>query len=240
MERKSWRKKASFDEYRIIQQSAIVLPVWKVLVSWGAMLGVYFLTTEVIRYELSHFFFTGGMLLILGVQYGFAALPQFFGPLRKGTRRWISVYLVLSYFLTVVIVALFHFSDGTPHVSIEAINQLPLSYVLLDVGLMTVSLIGEEVAVAILAFPIFGWLNQVPHLKRWAFFSAALLSSLIFGGAHLPAYEWNWFQCIFVVGLPRIFYTYAWRKSDSLWAGFWIHAINNWIAYGLNYIGKPH
>ncbi|MGG5369384.1 CPBP family glutamic-type intramembrane protease [Enterococcus sp. AZ196] len=241
MKRERFKRAQNFEDSNIIRITSQVLPIWKVLLSWIGMLAVFFLYLQITHWLLGPVIFTVGMVGILGYQYGFSSLRKFFGPMKSGTKRWIGGYLVLSFVFSLVIVFVFMPSVSS-HTSMDAINKLPFLDFLLVMGGMTFSLIGEEVLVAILAFPVFGYLNQLSSLKKSAFFLSSVFSSLIFGLAHLQVYDWDWFQCLVVTGLGRIFFNYAWRKSDSLWAGFWVHTINNWISFGISYmdISKLH
>lgn len=229
----------NYDEYNLIKISSKPLPIGKVLISWVAMLIVFFSATQFFIGTISYFILTFGMLMVLGFQYGFSAVRQLFGPIKKGTKHWIFIYLILCFAFSIAIDFLFK-PTASEHVSLEGISKMPLLKFLLDMGLMTFSLIGEEVCVAILSFPIFGWLYQLPKIRRYAFFISGIVSSVVFGISHLPVYEGNWFQCIFLIGLPRIFYNYAWRKSDSMWAGVWAHTLNNLLPYSIVYFGFLH
>lgn len=221
----------------LLTVSAKVLPVWKVLVSWVGMGMVFYLSSQVLRGVPANFFLCFGMVAVLTFQYGTDSVTKLFGRMRKGTKRWMLFYLFAGFAVPLVLTLILK-PFLVPHASVESTSQLsPLVFVL-EMLVMVIGLIGEEVGVAILAFPIFGWLKQQSELRRYAFFLSALISSVIFGLSHLPVYQWNWFQCIFIAGIPRIFYNYAWKKTDSLWGGVWVHVLNNWIAFGLSYLSQ--
>ncbi|MGM0338879.1 CPBP family glutamic-type intramembrane protease [Enterococcus sp. AZ007] len=238
MKQEQIKQSQNFEDSNIIQISSKVLPIWKVALSWIGMLAV-FLFCKTIHWLLASVLLTVGMVGILGYQYGLSSLRKFFGPMKSGTKRWIGGYLLLGLVFSAGLVLLFK-PAPLSHSSMDGMSKLSIIDFILTMGVMTFSLIGEEVAVAILAFPMFGYLNNWAHFKKSAFFLSSLFSSLIFGLAHLPVYNWDWFQCLVVTGLGRIFYNYAWRKSDSLWAGFWVHTLNNWIAFGAAYFVKLH
>ncbi len=80
---------------------------------------------------------------------------------------------------------------------------------------------------------LYNWLRG-----HWGFIPSALVSSLIFGAAHV---EPSIAIATFVLGLVIVFF---YEKSHSLWTAFTIHAVNNTTVVLLLYItlamgGKP-
>lgn len=219
---------------KIIVVSGKILPIWKILISWVGFGVVFYVSTQLLRGVLANFFLCFGMVGVLTYQYGMGSLSSLFGRMKKGTKRWLLFYLVMGFAAPLLLDIMIN-PNLAAHVSMSSTKHLPLLDFLADMLIMFVGLIGEEAGVAALAFPLFGLINQFRGLKKNAFFLSALISSVIFGIGHLPVYQSNWIKCIFVIGLPRIFYNYAWKKTDSLWGGIWVHSLNNWIAYGLNY-----
>lgn len=235
--RKTVSNREEGSKSNLLTVSAKVLPVWKVLISWVGMGMVFYLSSQVLRGVSANFFLCFGMVAVLTFQYGTDFVTKLFGRMRKGTKRWIPFYLFAGFAASYVLDMIFR-AQLVAHVSIESTNQLSLPAFILEMLVMVVGIIGEEASVAILAFPIFGWLNQQSELRNYAYFLSAMISSVIFGISHLPVYQWNWIQCIFIIGLPRIFYNYAWKKTDSLWGGVWVHVLNNWIGFILIYLNQ--
>lgn len=66
--------------------------------------------------------------------------------------------------------------------------------------------------------------------------AALLLSSIIFGLLHLPTYQWNWLQVIFVIGLGRVIETAAYVRTKSIWASFLVHYAFDTLAFLLGFL----
>lgn len=93
-----------------------------------------------------------------------------------------------------------------------------------------VSLIGEELVTAAIAFPIFIYAKKRFSIKS-SIFIALMISSIAFGLMHLNAYDWNWYQCLVVIGLTRIPLTLLWFKTNTLWSGIICHIIYDYIIF---------
>ena len=93
-------------------------------------------------------------------------------------------------------------------------------------------LIGEEL-VAILPFLALLWLcvSRIGMPRRVGIVIALVISSLIFGAAHLPTYEWNWTQSLVVIGTARIILTLAYIVTRNLWVSAGAHIINDWAGF---------
>lgn len=66
---------------------------------------------------------------------------------------------------------------------------------------------------------------------------AWLLSSLLFGFVHLPTYNWNWIQCIVVIGTARLMLTLAYLKTRNIWVSTGAHIINDWSIFVVVILG---
>jgi membrane protease YdiL (CAAX protease family) len=73
--------------------------------------------------------------------------------------------------------------------------------------------------------------------RRGAVVGAWLVSSLLFGLSHLPTYNWNWVQCIVVIGTARIVLTMAWLRTKNIWVSTGAHIINDWLLFTLALLG---
>ena len=73
--------------------------------------------------------------------------------------------------------------------------------------------------------------------RRKAVVVAWLLSSLLFGLVHLPTYNWNWVQCIVVIGSARLVLTLAYLKTKNIWVSTGAHIINDWSIFMLVILG---
>ena len=64
---------------------------------------------------------------------------------------------------------------------------------------------------------------------------ALLASSLIFGAAHLPTYDWNWTQSLVVIGTARIMLTLAYILTRNLWVSAGAHILNDWAGFVITF-----
>lgn len=75
--------------------------------------------------------------------------------------------------------------------------------------------------------------------SRWKFWSAAVVTSLLFGAAHLdtgsgPAALWSAGLDTFILSLVLV---YLREKSGALYAGMLVHMLNNMVAFGVHFHG---
>jgi membrane protease YdiL (CAAX protease family) len=99
-------------------------------------------------------------------------------------------------------------------------------------------LLGEEVVTVLPFLVVLTLLTQ--HFgvgRKGAVVGAWLVSSLLFGLIHLPTYNWNWVQCIVVIGTARIVLTMAWLRTKNIWVSTGAHIINDWLLFTLALVG---
>jgi membrane protease YdiL (CAAX protease family) len=68
--------------------------------------------------------------------------------------------------------------------------------------------------------------------RRTALILAWIGSSLIFGAAHLPTYDWNWVQCLIVIASARIVLTLAFVITKNITVSSIVHILNDWLLFG--------
>ena len=73
--------------------------------------------------------------------------------------------------------------------------------------------------------------------RKAAVVGAWLISSLIFGLIHLPTYDWNWVQCIVIIGTARMVLSLAWIMTKNIWVSTGAHVINDWLLFTLSLVG---
>lgn len=79
------------------------------------------------------------------------------------------------------------------------------------------NLLGEEFMALLPFLALLYFFYQRMHWTRSrSIMAALLLSSIIFGLLHLPTYQWNWLQVIFVIGLGRVIETAAYIRTKSI------------------------
>jgi membrane protease YdiL (CAAX protease family) len=50
---------------------------------------------------------------------------------------------------------------------------------------------------------------------------------------HLPTYDWNWIQCIVIIGSARMVLTLPWILTKNIWVSTGAHIINDWSLFCL-------
>jgi uncharacterized protein len=99
-------------------------------------------------------------------------------------------------------------------------------------------LLGEEVVTMLPFLLVLTLLTQHFGVKRkGAVVGAWLVSSLLFGLIHLPTYNWNWVQCIVIIGTARIVLTMAWIRTKNIWVSTGAHIINDWLLFAMALVG---
>jgi membrane protease YdiL (CAAX protease family) len=73
--------------------------------------------------------------------------------------------------------------------------------------------------------------------RKAAIIGAWIVSSLVFGLLHLPTYDWNWIQCIVVIGSARMVLTLPWILTKNIWVSTGAHIINDWSLFGIGLLG---
>jgi membrane protease YdiL (CAAX protease family) len=68
--------------------------------------------------------------------------------------------------------------------------------------------------------------------RKGAIIGAWIVSSLLFGLLHLPTYDWNWIQCIFIIGTARMLLTLPWILTKNIWVSTGAHIMNDWLLFG--------
>jgi uncharacterized protein len=99
-------------------------------------------------------------------------------------------------------------------------------------------LLGEEVITILPFLAILQWLTQSLQWGRKASIVAAwVCTSVVFGLLHLPTYDWNWVQCIVVIGSARMVLTLAWIRTKNLWVSTGAHIANDWFLFAMGLWG---
>lgn len=107
-------------------------------------------------------------------------------------------------------------------------TQPPREFVQLLLILLP-QLLGEEL-LTMLAFLAILQLTA-SHWRRRSSIGLALLgSTLLFSAGHLPTYDWNWAQCLGVIGAARVVWTLAYIATRSLWVSIGAHILTDGVA----------
>lgn len=95
-----------------------------------------------------------------------------------------------------------------------------------------IQLVGEEV-LTILPFLAVLWLayDRFGLSRPHAIVAAWLVSALPFALVHLPTYQWNWAQCLLVIGTARLVLTLPYILTKNLWAAVFTHVLYDWMLF---------
>lgn len=133
-------------------------------------------------------------------------LRRLIRPLKKGQIILIIKVIIFSLALSVAVFFISKLVLHNPSSTNPVIGHL--SWI---IPFETIpGLFGEEMLAIVLLVILEHYLPK----NRTGLIIATILSSLLFGAAHLSTYDWNIWQCLVVIGLTRIPFTYAWYKSD--------------------------
>ena len=99
-------------------------------------------------------------------------------------------------------------------------------------------LLGEEVITLLPFLALLQLFSKSFSVGRKAsIIGAWLMTSLIFGLIHLPTYNWNWIQCIVVIGSARMMLTLPWIMTKNIWVSTGAHIINDWLLFTMTLLG---
>jgi membrane protease YdiL (CAAX protease family) len=99
-------------------------------------------------------------------------------------------------------------------------------------------LFGEEVITLLPFLALLQWFSKGFGMgRKGALIGAWLMTSLIFGLIHLPTYDWNWIQCIVVIGSARMVLTLPWILTKNIWVSTGAHIVNDWLLFAVSLIG---
>lgn len=169
-------------------------------------------------------------------QFGLPVCRQFFGKLAR--RSWVIIPAVM---VTSLVLTLSAAAIGR-YFHLLRLNANPTGTILQSHGLWSnigyllqsaVQIAGEEIFTAAIALPIFCLVARRIS-KRTSWWLSCLVSAVIFGGIHLTTYNWDLYQCLVVIGLTRLPFNEAWRRTNSLWGGVITHILYDYLLLAKN------
>lgn len=99
-------------------------------------------------------------------------------------------------------------------------------------------LFGEEVITLLPFLALLQWLSKGWGMgRKGAIVCAWLITSIVFGLIHLPTYDWNWIQCIVVIGTARLVLTLPWIMTKNIWVSTGAHIANDWLLFSVTLFG---
>ena len=143
--------------------------------------------------------------------------------------------IVVSLGLGVLVMALGHVS---PNASTSQLGSMDTVARIVFFAKTLPQLLGEELITILPFLALLQWLTQsLKWGRKVAIVAAWVLTSVIFGLLHLPTYDWNWVQCIVVIGGARMMLTLPWIMTKNLWVSTGAHITNDWILFGVGLLG---
>jgi membrane protease YdiL (CAAX protease family) len=105
---------------------------------------------------------------------------------------------------------------------------------------VALQLLGEEL-LTILPFLAILWFCYAKGAmgRNAAVLTAWLVSAIIFGLLHLPTYNWNWVQCLVIIGSARLVLTWAYVWTKNIWVSTGAHIINDWLLISMTVFVAP-
>lgn len=93
-------------------------------------------------------------------------------------------------------------------------------------------LLGEEVITILPFLALLHWLTyKLGWSRKGAILLAWFATSVMFGMLHLPTYDWNWVQCLVVIGGARMVLTLPWIMTKNMWVSTGAHITNDWLLF---------
>lgn len=143
--------------------------------------------------------------------------------------------IVISMSVGAVVRAL---ADVTPNAATAQLGGMDTAGRIAFFAKIVPQLFGEEVVTLLPFLAVLTLLsNRFGAGRKGAIVGAWLISSLLFGLIHLPTYDWNWIQCIVIIGTARMVLTLAWILTKNIWVSTGAHIINDWLLLSLSLLG---
>lgn len=102
-------------------------------------------------------------------------------------------------------VAVKSFTDVTPNAAGALLAEMGTGERVAFFAKMVPQLLGEEVITLLPFLALMHWATHHFGMRRkGAIIAAWLVSSLVFGLIHLPTYDWNFVQCVVIIGSARL------------------------------------
>lgn len=143
--------------------------------------------------------------------------------------------IVVSFSVGAIVSAL---ADVTPNAATAQLAEMDTAGRIAFFAKTIPQLFGEEVVTLLPFLAVLTLLsNRFGVGRKGAVVGAWLISSLLFGLIHLPTYDWNWIQCIVIIGTARMVLTMAWILTKNIWVSTGAHIINDWLLFSMSLLG---
>jgi membrane protease YdiL (CAAX protease family) len=123
--------------------------------------------------------------------------------------------------------------------AIATANELSPGGLAIFLSKTAVQLVGEEVLTIIPLLALLHWLVARAGMNRSrALFISWIATAVIFGLLHLPTYNWDFVQCVVIIGTARLVLSLAYIKTKNLWVSSGAHILNDTFLILVNVLGS--
>jgi membrane protease YdiL (CAAX protease family) len=162
-----------------------------------------------------------------------------FGKVRGREVKLMLGFALLNIVVSMSVGAIVHaLTEVSPNAATAQLAELDTAGRIAFFAKTLPQLFGEEVITLLPFLALMHWMSTGLGLRRKvAIIGAWLISSIVFGLIHLPTYDWNWVQCIVIIGSARMVLTLAWIKTKNIWVSTGAHIINDWLLFAMSILG---
>lgn len=161
-----------------------------------------------------------------------------------GKVGWRELRLMLGFALLNLVITLgvgvlvSAFAEVTPNAAMAQLSAMDTAGRIAFFAKTLPQLLGEELITLLPFLALMVALTKAFGFgRKRAIVGAWLLSSLIFGLLHLPAYDWNLVQSVVIIGTARLVLTLAWILTKNIWVSTGAHVINDWVLFSVGLLG---
>jgi hypothetical protein len=162
-----------------------------------------------------------------------------FGKVRGRELRLMLGFALLNIVVSMSVGALVRaLADVTPNAATAQLGGMDTAGRIAFFAKTLPQLFGEEVVTILPFLAVLTLLSSRFGVgRKGAVVGAWLISSLLFGLIHLPTYDWNWVQCIVIIGTARMMLSLAWILTKNIWVSTGAHILNDWLLFTATMLG---
>jgi membrane protease YdiL (CAAX protease family) len=143
--------------------------------------------------------------------------------------------IVVSMSVGAIVLALF---GATPNATTAELGDLDTAGKIAFFAKTIPQLLGEEVITLLPFLALLQWFSKSFSMgRKGSIICTWVITSVIFGLIHLPTYDWNWIQCIVVIGSARMMLTLPWILTKNIWVSTGAHIVNDWLLFVMTLLG---
>lgn len=191
----------------------------------------------------------GPALLVRGIHsVAFLAIPLLALAWAAPAGGWTAIFRrvrIRDFFMAIgfgVLNVIVTFAVAAPLAKALGAQQNPVGDILEDaslgerIGIYAATipqLIGEELITILPMLALVAVLCRRGVPRNWALAIGWIVTAVMFGLLHLPAYNWNLLQCLLFIGVARVLLTLWYVLTKNLWVSSIAHITNDWIMFSI-------